>query len=473
MDLSSASRDLLALLRQTEFDVKAPVYNGHTNLQERSGHSAVLDGSLHDTESGPSNGVSALLEALNMSTVGSIQNSPHPTTAVSTTGPPQSPFAHEGVGGGNGRAEQLSQNAPHEAATIVSGSDFLLGMLNLSNKTPNMPDDRSGSSDNSSVVSPRSKAVANASDVHRANGPILAECSSPSPTNSQHSTNTLRRPGTLHEREDAKNSPRSTSWSPKPATAPRATSAGQFTQKDCSIAKGDSDFSQASHMPVRPDVPSLLDRLDEQQTSVQPANDPGLVEIQTSVPNTTQIIRAPLPESIILERIPVSRFSSSPNNSRGKQIAVNGLIAYSTRAGRIRIIDPISGARLIRKAHAGLAHDISISCAVMTPNGPVRRLASCFENSLAVWEVPAAFDSDGASNRVQYSINLEKGNTFARVRFHPHNASLLLCQLQNDSKIYLVDLRYVPGNIEAADAAKLLQSCEAVCLKMVSSGQNT
>lgn len=101
----------------------------------------------------------------------------------------------------------------------------------------------------------------------------------------------------------------------------------------------------------------------------------------------------------ISDRQAIARFTSSNSYSRGRQIAVNGLISYATRAGRIRVIDPHTGVRIIRKIHTGLADDIVISDLIQIRNvkdqtQDIRRLASCTSGKLVVWQMPAAFNTD-------------------------------------------------------------------------------
>lgn len=91
----------------------------------------------------------------------------------------------------------------------------------------------------------------------------------------------------------------------------------------------------------------------------------------------------------------VSRFNSPlVYSGRRRQIAANGLIAYATRAGRIRIIDPSTGARLIHKAHSGIAQDLAISAEFSEDGQRWRNIASARNQNIHFLRAPASFDSD-------------------------------------------------------------------------------
>lgn len=151
-----------------------------------------------------------------------------------------------------------------------------------------------------------------------------------------------------------------------------------------------------------------------------------------------------------IQQIPISRFSSEYKYSQGRRIACNGLISYSTRAGRIRIIDSASGARLIRKLHTGLVVDMAISSEV---NG-MRRLASCSPGRLSIWQVPAAFSSDDASNEVILDIS-SSPVSFKHVEFSPTNPDLLLA-LDDEGSVYM--LKGKKGVYEGSAALSIIGS---------------
>lgn len=135
-----------------------------------------------------------------------------------------------------------------------------------------------------------------------------------------------------------------------------------------------------------------------------------------------------------VEKVPISRFSSELKFTHGRRIACEGLISYSTRAGRIRVIDPVSGARLIKKLHIGLVEDMAMSGVL---NG-TRRLASCSAGRLSVWQVPASFETDDVPNPVLLDIS-SSPVSFGQVAFSPTDPRLLLA-IDTEGKIYFMTL---------------------------------
>jgi hypothetical protein len=160
---------------------------------------------------------------------------------------------------------------------------------------------------------------------------------------------------------------------------------------------------------------------------------------------------------------PISRFKSHPSYTPGSQIAANGLIAYSTRAGRIRVIDPVSGARLIKKVHAGLANDMTISDPFQSDNDSKkfkRRVASIVTGHLSLWNIPASFDQDDTPSEIYLSIQ-EPSIAFFSVKFSPADPNLLACAASN-GKVSLVKLDQARGKTSVSDVTHNYVQVEGV-----------
>lgn len=148
----------------------------------------------------------------------------------------------------------------------------------------------------------------------------------------------------------------------------------------------------------------------------------------------------------VTDRLPISRFTTAPQYCKGKQIAVNGLIAYGTRAGRVRVIDPDSGARLIKKLHSGLVRDMDMSSElVLDSERKIRRLATCYQNALTVWQIPSAFSTDDVPHPIVCEAIFAPDSTISTVKFCPSDPQLLLFTLSNDSAVYVIDLDGLHG----------------------------
>lgn len=179
-----------------------------------------------------------------------------------------------------------------------------------------------------------------------------------------------------------------------------------------------SNLEESSHTRLGPETP--------------------LEEFLLDIQSTEQI-----PDAEVIDRVPISRFTSPHQYTRGKQIAVNGLIAYGTRAGRVRVIDPDTGARRIKKLHPGLVEDMHIS--VDQPMGnqgkAIRRLATCFRNSICIWRLPSTFSDDESAEEAAFEIVLEGGMKVDSIRFSPVDAQCLLFTVANAPSVFLLDLR--------------------------------
>lgn len=145
-------------------------------------------------------------------------------------------------------------------------------------------------------------------------------------------------------------------------------------------------------------------------------------------------------ERFVYDRVPISRFTSTNSYTKGKQIAVNGLIAYGTRAGRVRVIDPDTGARLIKKLHSGLATDMDLSIEFSSEGQKTRRLVTCYNNTIKVWQIPSSFDGDDATNRIVYELSLDKHIIVHSVSFSNSNANHLAFTTSRSQEVYLIDL---------------------------------
>jgi hypothetical protein len=182
----------------------------------------------------------------------------------------------------------------------------------------------------------------------------------------------------------------------------------------------------------------------ESPVAVPPASQPEVEEAAAVMPedvpqDNRQVIELDVDvrDGQQCEQLPISRFSSELKFSKGRRIACNGLISYSTRAGRIRVIDAASGARLIKKLHMGLVEDMALSGEV----GGMRRLASCSSGRLSIWEVPASFEADDTASKVILDIS-SSPISFKSVEFSPADPDILAA-VDEKGQVYLVGLRGV------------------------------
>ena len=229
--------------------------------------------------------------------------------------------------------------------------------------------------------------------------------------------------------------PASTSASPAPLAsgkAPPFTFLSPFDMLEAMTSKSrtPSNVDQVTTDPASKEVD-----LEELVASVEPEQLKEEAEPQEGhmqEPEQTIELDVDARPEAQIQQIPISRFSSEYKYSQGRRIACNGLISYSTRAGRIRVIDSASGARLIRKLHTGLVVDMAISSEV---NG-MRRLASCSPGRLSIWQVPAAFSSDDALNEVILDIS-SSPVSFRSVEFSPTDPDLLVA-ISDEGELYML-----------------------------------
>lgn len=252
-------------------------------------------------------------------------------------------------------------------------------------------------------------------------------------------------------------------------------------QVEAYVQEASSESSKDNEIPASPGI------LSPQSTHKTTMHDPQGIEARTTQPSVDNDIHeieashAPLHElvlqpgstvatqagdSYVLDRVPISRFTSSNQYTRGQQIAVNGLIAYGTRAGRVRIIDPNTGARLIKKLHNGLVGDMQMSTELPDSNGQLmRRLVTCHQNDMKVWQMPSSFDGDDAENAVIHEMSLPSGHIVEAVLFSPSDPNLVAFTVSNSPKIFVLDLSVekrkanspITLNPEALDRLMVLQ----------------
>ena len=130
---------------------------------------------------------------------------------------------------------------------------------------------------------------------------------------------------------------------------------------------------------------------------------------------------AKLSPPITYGRQPIARFKAAENAASCRQIAANGLIAYATRAGRIRIIDPATGSRILAKVHSGASTCIAISAEGVERDGTTwRHIASVKDNELVVIRVPATFSVDGTAHEIVLR-RIDAPMTLDEVVFHPRD----------------------------------------------------
>lgn len=92
--------------------------------------------------------------------------------------------------------------------------------------------------------------------------------------------------------------------------------------------------------------------------------------------------------------VPITLFSIPLEWAPGAKAGVWARgICYATKAGKIRVIDRVSGARLLLKGHVGGVEDLAVA---RGSEGERRTLASAGrEGKLIVWSVSDAFEADG------------------------------------------------------------------------------
>lgn len=246
-------------------------------------------------------------------------------------------------------------------------------------------------------------------------------------------------------------------------TSPAKSSKNAELTEDISLVKPSSESASRPHFP-EPKTQSMF--IDPEALVEEPNAEPNMEQQTAASQDSVHEVRIPADQPSrnydeeVTERLPISRFTTAPQYCKGKQIAVNGLIAYGTRAGRVRVIDPDSGARLIKKLHSGLVRDMDMSSElVLDSERKIRRLATCYQNALTVWQIPSTFSTDDVPHAIVCEAVFAPDNTISTVTFCPSDRQLLLFTLLNDSAVYVIDLAGLPGvtplQIHASDLERL------------------
>ncbi|KAI7966240.1 hypothetical protein MJO29_001988 [Puccinia striiformis f. sp. tritici] len=168
--------------------------------------------------------------------------------------------------------------------------------------------------------------------------------------------------------------------------------------------------------------------------------------------------------------LPITLFPSAMIFSPGNKVAVDGFISYATKAGRIRVIDQNSGARMLLRKHEGPIIDMcigrpraAINENTSTPNTTSsnnnRRwrciLSAGSDGRLIIWKVPIRFEEDNVGYEILSEINSvdshsligpeklltdrSKNTRFLQIKTHPKDPSIFLVST-NDCRLILVRL---------------------------------
>lgn len=182
--------------------------------------------------------------------------------------------------------------------------------------------------------------------------------------------------------------------------------------------------------------------------TLRPSPAPQQLTISTHLPNQESLyISADPKEPFVL---PIAIFPSPIAFSPGVKVAVNGLMTYATKAGRIRVIAQDSGAKMLLKKHEGRVVDMGIGQQRTQAAGrggrPWRCLASVgVDGRLVIWKVPLRFDEDNATYEIFAEIQSEagahtagqQGEHFTSLRWHPRDAAKLLVTTRDGRLIIL------------------------------------
>ena len=171
-----------------------------------------------------------------------------------------------------------------------------------------------------------------------------------------------------------------------------------------------------------------------------------------------------------LEVAPITLFKNDVKFAAGRRCgAWEKGISYATKQGKIRVIDRVSGARLLLKGHEAAVTDMAVAQEVEEVGGR-RLLASIGEDSkLIVWRVPNQFEGTGSTSvppfassysladymnrydkvlQVQGNPASAKSPRFRSIAFHPHTSTsnLLLVACDALRSFLLIDLAQLPPN---------------------------
>ncbi|WAR55998.1 hypothetical protein PtB15_6B742 [Puccinia triticina] len=185
---------------------------------------------------------------------------------------------------------------------------------------------------------------------------------------------------------------------------------------------------------------------------------PQELAISTGQPNPEILYTAEPPPHVL----PITLFPSAMLFAPGNRVAVDGFISYATKAGRIRVIDQNSGARMLLRKHDGPVIDIAGS-----------------DGRLVLWKVPVRFDEDSASYEVLAEVcavdsHLLRGPEkdlplaprparFVALSAHPLDPSIFLLST-NDHRLILVRLdrgAFAPAWKRGTPLPKALSELEA------------
>lgn len=169
------------------------------------------------------------------------------------------------------------------------------------------------------------------------------------------------------------------------------------------------------------------------QNMITSSHSPQSITISISSPNYESLYRA---NSKIM---PITLFPSVFKFSNGKKVAVDGFISYATKVGRIRVIDQISGARMLLRKHEGIVIDMSIG---KPHEGKRWRCIGSIgtDRRLVIWKVPNRFEEETATYEVLVDLLIkDESIKFLNLKWHPKDSAVLLVST-SDKRLVLVRL---------------------------------
>ncbi|KAK4695398.1 hypothetical protein P7C70_g8556, partial [Phenoliferia sp. Uapishka_3] len=150
---------------------------------------------------------------------------------------------------------------------------------------------------------------------------------------------------------------------------------------------------------------------------------------------------------------PVTLFAIQPKWERGVRIGAWGrALSYGTKHGKVRVIDRVTGAKLLLKGQTVGVVDLAIAPAPEDSTNPdngeakkVRAVASVgLDNRLLVWKAPEEFQTnDPGYERMVEVLGAGKGDgpRFRLVRFHPlYPVVPVLAVALNDGSVVFLNL---------------------------------
>ncbi|OAV97155.1 hypothetical protein PTTG_26161 [Puccinia triticina 1-1 BBBD Race 1] len=194
---------------------------------------------------------------------------------------------------------------------------------------------------------------------------------------------------------------------------------------------------------------------------------PQELAISTGQPNPEILYTAEPPPHVL----PITLFPSAMLFAPGNRVAVDGFISYATKAGRIRVIDQNSGARMLLRKHDGPVIDMCIgrprpapaqaptadSCSGKSRSGSTRtrRATRCWPRS-----APSTPICSAARRRTSRSPPPAR---FVALSAHPLDPSIFLLST-NDHRLILVRLdrgAFAPAWKRGTPLPKALSELEA------------